>query len=72
MLYLGFEQDGRCRKIHRATATTHFYYFLRLLKTNRWGGSSGLVVMGGDSRTKVVGLNPSTIYWMDTFHIYLL
>ena len=21
---------------------------------------------------KVVGLNPSTIYWMDIFHIYLL
>ena len=29
-----------------------------------WGGSPGLVVMGGDS---VVGSNPSTIYWMDIF-----
>ena len=31
------------------------------------GGSPGLVVMGGDSCPKVVGLNPGTIYWMNIF-----
>ena len=31
------------------------------------GGSSGLVVMGGTSCSKVVSLNPGTIYWMDIF-----
>ena len=37
-------------------------------------GSPGLVVMGGDSRPKVVGSNPGARYWMDTtfFHIDLL
>ena len=30
-------------------------------------GSPGLVVMGIDSRSKVVGSNPGTIYWMDIF-----
>ena len=35
------------------------------------GRSPGLVVMGGDSCLKVVGSNPSTVYWMDIFHIYL-
>ena len=36
------------------------------------GGSPGLVVMGGDSCSKVVGSNPGRVYWMDIFHIYLL
>ena len=38
-----------------------------------YGRSSGpgLVVMGGDSCSKVMGSNPSTVYWMDIFHIYL-
>ena len=36
------------------------------------GGSPGLVVMGGDTRSKVVSSNPGTIYCMDIFHIYLL
>ena len=32
------------------------------------GGSPGLVVMGGDSRSEgLVGSNPSAIYWMDIF-----
>ena len=37
-------------------------------------GSPGLVVMGGDSRPKVVGSNPGAGYWMDVtfFHIDLL
>ena len=34
--------------------------------------SPGLLVMGGDSCPKVVGSNPSTVYWMDIFHIYSL
>ena len=35
--------------------------------------SPGLVVMGGDSVLKVVGLNPRTIYWMDIFsHIFVV
>ena len=29
------------------------------------GGSPGLVVMGVDSRSKVVGSNPGAGYWMD-------
>ena len=31
------------------------------------GGSPGLVVMRGDSFPKVVGSNPTTVYWMDIF-----
>ena len=31
------------------------------------GGSPGLVVMGRDSCPKVVGSNPSIVYWMDMF-----
>ena len=31
------------------------------------GGSPGLVVMGGNSRPKVVGSNPGTVDWMDIF-----
>ena len=35
------------------------------------GGSPGLVVMGRDSRLKVMGSNPGTVYWMDIFsHIF--
>ena len=35
------------------------------------GGSPGLVVMGGDSRPKVVGSSPGTGYWMDIFsHLF--
>ena len=31
----------------------------------------GLVVMGGDSCPKVVGSNPSTLYWIDIFsHLF--
>ena len=38
-----------------------------------WGSSPGLVVMGGETHVlKVVGLNPSTVYWMVIFHIYLM
>ena len=33
-------------------------------------GRPGLVVMGGDSNTE--SSNPSTVYWMDIFYIYLL
>ena len=36
-------------------------------KVLKMGGSPGLVVMGRDSRPKVVGLNPGTVYWMDIF-----
>ena len=35
-------------------------------------GSPGLVVMGGDSRWKVVGSNPGAIYWKEIFNIDLL
>ena len=35
-------------------------------------GSPGQVVLGGDYLQEVIGLNPSTIYWMVFFHIYLL
>ena len=35
------------------------------------GGTPGLVVMGGGSLLEVVSSNPSAVYWMDTFHIYL-
>ena len=34
---------------------------------NQGGGSPGLVVMGGDSRLKVVGSKPSAVYLMDIF-----
>ena len=40
-----------------------------LYKKGIEGGSPSLVVMGGDSCSKVMGSNPGTIYWMD---IYLL
>ena len=37
------------------------------------GGSSGLVVIGGDSCPKVVGSNPSTVYWMDIiWHLFVV
>ena len=37
------------------------------------GGSPGLVVMGGDSCSEVVSLNPGNIYWMNIFsHTFLL
>ena len=41
-------------------------------KKEQRGGSPGLVVMGGDSRSK--GSNPGAGYWMDMtfFHIDLL
>ena len=32
-------------------------------------GNPGLVVT---KVSKVVGLNPGTVYWMDIFHMYLL
>ena len=36
-------------------------------------GSPGLVLMGRVSRPKVVGSNPSTVYWMDIFlHIIVV
>ena len=39
----------------------------------REGESFGLVVMGEDSCCKVVGSNPSTVYWMDIFsHLFVL
>ena len=34
--------------------------------------SPGLVVMGVTNVLKVMGSNPSTVYWMDIFHVYLL
>ena len=30
------------------------------------------MVIGGDNVLKVVGSNPSAVYWMDIFHINLL
>ena len=37
------------------------------------GGSHGLVVMGIDSQSKVVGSNPGTIYWMDiSSHVFVV
>ena len=33
--------------------------------------ATGIVIMGGHSCPKVVGSNPSTIYWIHIFHIYL-
>ena len=37
------------------------------------GGSPGLVVMEGDSSPKVVGSNPSTIYWMNILsHLFVV
>ena len=37
------------------------------------GGSSGLVVMGGDSFSKGHGLNPGTVSWMDIFsHLFVV
>ena len=51
-----------------------FYRFnqLNFLPENQ-GGSPGLAVMGGDSRQKVVGSNPSTRYWMDIFsHLFVV
>ena len=35
-------------------------------------GSPGLVVWEEVHVPKVVGSNPSAVYWMDIFHIYLL
>ena len=38
-----------------------------------WGGSPGLVVMGGDSCPKGRRFDPSTIYWMDIFsHLFVV
>ena len=35
-------------------------------------GSIGLVVIGWDSKGKVVGLNPSSVFWMEIFpHLFL-
>ena len=31
------------------------------------GGNPGIVVMGGDSCSKIVGSNPGTVNWMDFF-----
>ena len=37
------------------------------------GGNPDLVVMGEDSCPKVVGSNPSTVYWMDIFaHLFVV
>ena len=48
----------------------------KIQKTNNnfiLGESPGLLVMGGDSFFKVVGSNPSTIYWMDIFsHLFVV
>ena len=41
------------------------------LKDLELGGSPGLVVTGGDWYFKGQGSNPSTVYWMNIFHIYL-
>ena len=42
---------------------------MAFIKLATYGGSPGLVVMGGDSRLKIVGSNPSAVYCMDIFHI---
>ena len=39
------------------------------LKYTQTGWSPGLVVKKESHVLKVVGLNPSTIYWTDIFHI---
>ena len=37
------------------------------------GGSPGLVVMGGDSRSEVCGFESGTVYWMDIYsHIFVV
>ena len=44
-----------------------------LTKLECFGESRGLVVMGGDSRPKVMGSNSSTIYWIDILsHIFVV
>ena len=49
-------------------------YINKIITTHRifLGGCPGLVVMGGDSCPKVVGLIPGTIYSKDIFsHIFV-
>ena len=44
-----------------------------VLTLTPFGGSPGLVVMGGDSRSEGHGFESSTIYWMDIFsHIFVV
>ena len=45
---------------------------LTIVRTTTAGGNFSLVVMGGDSWYEDHCSNPSTIYWMDIFHIYSL
>ena len=33
------------------------------------GGSTGLVVVGGGSRSGVVGSSPGAVYWMDKIDV---
>ena len=44
----------------------------KVIKYLDLGGSHGLAVLGRDSCLMVMGSNPSTVCWMDIFHIYLL
>ena len=41
------------------------------IQTKGLSGSPGLVVMEKSDFLKVVASNPSTVYWMDIFHVYL-
>ena len=36
------------------------------------GGRPGLVVIAGDSCYEAEGSNPSTEYWIDIFHIFVM
>ena len=45
--------------LDKCKQNTDWVLFLKF--SNRFGGSPGLVVMGGDSRLKVVGSNPIAI-----------